>query len=75
MVGWTGQPKGWPDSLMAGKANSVQLTTSQISLCGGDNKTINEDADHGYYPYPNSAAHLALLLLPKTPFLHCFCLF
>ncbi|WP_420804328.1 ash family protein [Yersinia ruckeri] len=27
MVGWAGQPKGWPESLMAGFPHPVQLTT------------------------------------------------
>lgn len=30
MVGWVGEPKGSPDSLMAGSANPAQLTTLKI---------------------------------------------
>ncbi|HBU7546929.1 TPA: ash family protein [Klebsiella aerogenes] len=29
MVGWTGEPKGSPGSLITGYANPVQLTTSK----------------------------------------------
>ncbi|EHN7880872.1 ash family protein [Salmonella enterica] len=36
MVGWTGEPKGSPGSLITGYANPVQFTTNKIGVFGGD---------------------------------------
>jgi prophage antirepressor-like protein len=36
MVGWAGQPSGWPVSFDAGSANLVQFTTREICTSGGD---------------------------------------
>ncbi|EAQ6132302.1 transcriptional regulator [Salmonella enterica] len=36
MVGRTGQPKGWPGSMMTGSANPVRLTTHEICTSGGE---------------------------------------
>ncbi|MEB7741783.1 Rha family transcriptional regulator [Escherichia coli] len=35
MVGWAGEPKGSPVSLIAGSSNPVQFTTSEIGTSGG----------------------------------------
>ncbi|WP_330202061.1 ash family protein, partial [Escherichia coli] len=53
MVGWTGQPKGWPVSLYAGTANSVQSTTSEFrSSGGGKNSQYKEAATCWLLPLP-----------------------
>ncbi|MGL4926545.1 MAG: Rha family transcriptional regulator [Plesiomonas shigelloides] len=44
MVGWAGASKDAPGSLLTGKANPVQFTTSQISLCSGEFKKLNNEA-------------------------------
>ncbi|MGQ6118609.1 ash family protein [Serratia sp. IR-2025] len=36
MVGWAGQPQGWPVPCDAGSANPVQFTTSEICTSGGE---------------------------------------
>ncbi|EKQ7213030.1 TPA: hypothetical protein SLO74_004506 [Citrobacter freundii] len=71
MVGWMGEPKGSPGSLMAGKTNSIQLTTSKIGLFGGDLQIHQRGCHHGNDPYPNSTpVYLAFLLLPVAPLPH-----
>ncbi len=55
MVGWTGQPKGWPVSLYAGTANSVQSTTSEFrSSGGGKNSQYKEAATCWLLPLPKN---------------------
>ncbi|EMC2224487.1 ash family protein, partial [Escherichia coli] len=55
MVGWTGQPKGWPVSLYAGTANSVQSTTSEFrSSGGGKNSQYKEAATCWLLPLPQN---------------------
>ncbi|MGL5799389.1 MAG: Rha family transcriptional regulator [Plesiomonas sp.] len=44
MVGWAGDSSESPGSFLTGKANPVQFTTSQISLCGGELFTIKIEA-------------------------------
>ncbi|WP_440487279.1 ash family protein [Serratia nevei] len=43
MVGWAGASKDAPVPCDAGKTNSVQFTTSQIGLCGGEFKTQSQE--------------------------------
>ncbi|WP_390900914.1 ash family protein [Serratia entomophila] len=43
MVGWAGASQDAPVPCDAGKTNSVQFTTSQIGLCGGEFKTQSQE--------------------------------
>lgn len=44
MVGWAGASKDAPGSLLTGYANPVQFTTSQIGVCSGEFKKLNNEA-------------------------------
>ncbi|QIY09445.1 peptidase [Plesiomonas shigelloides] len=44
MVGWAGEPKGSPGSVLTGYANPVQFTTSQIGVCGGEFSKLKTEA-------------------------------
>ncbi|MFV4834724.1 ash family protein [Citrobacter freundii] len=74
MVGCMGAEQSAPVPLVPGYANPVQSTTSKIGVFGGGSKTEPKDANHGYYPYPNSTpVYLAFLFLPETPLSHRHC--
>ncbi|MCS6068170.1 ash family protein [Klebsiella variicola subsp. variicola] len=59
MVGWAGQPKGWPVSLVRRYCEPVQSITIEFRSSGdGCNTTRTRRLPHGYYPYPKSAIYL-----------------
>ncbi|EBU5256262.1 hypothetical protein CYO14_17025, partial [Salmonella enterica] len=60
MVGRTGQPKGWPGSLVAGSANPVRLTTPEFRTSDGE---LSKFTTRGYPSWQTAnALTLALTL-------------
>ena len=52
MVGWAGQPKGWPVSLYAGTANPVQSITIEFRSSGDGCNTPYKEAAKWLLPLP-----------------------
>lgn len=52
MVGWAGQPKGWPVSLYAGTANPVQSITIEFRSSGDGCNTPYKEAATWLLPLP-----------------------
>ncbi|EKR4920353.1 ash family protein [Escherichia coli] len=53
MVGRAGPPKGGPGASVTGSSNPVRLATHEIRTSGGELIILTEeDAYHGYHPYP-----------------------
>ncbi|EDT3088494.1 ash family protein [Salmonella enterica subsp. enterica serovar Newport] len=62
MVGRTGQPKGWPGSLVAGSANPVRLTTPEFRTSDGE---LSQFTTRGY-PSWQTANNAALTRIVST---------
>lgn len=72
MVGRTGQPQGWPGSLVAGSSNPVRLATLSFEPSGGELSQLTTKGYPSWQTVNNASARAAIrsrvsTLKPKSP--------